>query len=94
MDELEKNFNNYTILIKQSKLENINNNDKLYLYAHYKQALFGNNNNEKPSIFDRIEMAKWKEWNSLKDTSKETAMENYIKKVKELLYSHHRKNLY
>jgi len=85
MEDLEKDFNKYTLLIKDLKIEDINNDDKLYLYANYKQALFGNNNNEKPSIFDRIEMAKWKEWNSLKNISKETAMENYIKKVKELL---------
>jgi acyl-CoA-binding protein len=85
MEDLEKDFNKYTTLIKNSNLGNLDNNDKLYLYANYKQALFGNNNNQKPSIFDRIEMAKWKEWNSLKNVSKETAMENYIKKVKEIL---------
>ena len=80
--ELERKFNKYIAAVK--KLESINDDDKLYLYANYKQSLFGNNNNEKPSILDRVEMAKWKEWNSFKDISKETAMKNYIKKVKEL----------
>jgi acyl-CoA-binding protein len=80
--ELEKKFNKYITAIK--KLESVNDIDKLYLYANYKQALFGNNDNKKPSILDRVEMAKWKEWNSLKDISKETAMKNYIRKVKEL----------
>ena len=80
--ELERKFNKYIAAIK--KIESVGDNDKLYLYANYKQALFGNNDKEKPSILDRIEMAKWKEWNSLKDISKETAMKNYIKKVKEL----------
>jgi len=80
--ELERKFNKYIAAVK--KLESINDNDKLYLYANYKQSLFGNNNKEKPSILDRVEMAKWKEWNAFKDISKETAMKNYIKKVKEL----------
>ena len=81
-NELKRKFEKYISKVK--KLESVNNSDKLYLYANYKQALFGNNDKEKPSILDRIEMAKWKEWNSLKDISKETAMKNYIKKVKEL----------
>ena len=80
--ELERKFNKYIAAVK--KIESVSDNDKLYLYANYKQALFGNNNKEKPSILDRVEMAKWKEWNSLKDISKETSMKNYIKKVKEL----------
>ena len=80
--ELERKFNKYVIAVK--KLESINDNDKLYLYANYKQALFGNIDKEKPSILNRVEMAKWKEWNSLKDISKENAMKNYIRKVKEL----------
>ena len=80
--ELDRKFNKYIDAVK--KLESINDNDKLYLYANYKQALFGNNDKEKPSILNRVEMAKWKEWNSLKDITKETAMKNYIRKVKEL----------
>lgn len=80
--ELERKFNKYISSIK--KIESVSDSDKLYLYANYKQALFGNNDKEKPSILNRVDMAKWKEWNSLKDISKETAMKNYIKKVKEL----------
>jgi acyl-CoA-binding protein len=80
--DLDRKFNKYIDAVK--KLESISDDDKLYLYANYKQALFGNNNKEKPSILNRVEMAKWKEWNSLKDLSKENAMKNYIRKVKEL----------
>jgi acyl-CoA-binding protein len=82
MEDLEIKFNKYIIAVK--KLAYVSDNDKLYLYANYKQALIGNNNNEKPSILNRVEMAKWKQWYSLKDTNKETAMKNYIRKVKEL----------
>jgi diazepam-binding inhibitor (GABA receptor modulating acyl-CoA-binding protein) len=80
--ELEHKFNKYSSKIK--KLENISNEDKLYLYSHYKQALIGNNINEKPSIFNRVEIEKWKSWNLIQNMSKEDAMTNYIKKVKEL----------
>ena len=80
--ELERKFNKYIDAVK--KIESISDNDKLYLYANYKQAIYGNNDKEKPSIINRVEMTKWKEWNAFKDTSKEDAMINYIKKVKEL----------
>jgi len=62
--DLERKFNKYIDAVK--KLESISDDDKLYLYANYKQALFGNNDKEKPSILNRVEMAKWKEWNSFK----------------------------
>jgi len=81
-NKLEKRFKKYCNLVKQ--LENISNEDKLYLYSNYKQSLFGNNNNEKPSIFNRIEMEKWKAWNSLIGQSKEESMINYINRVKSL----------
>jgi acyl-CoA-binding protein len=84
-NELEKKFKKYTEKVK--KLNYVTNENKLYLYSHYKQALNGNNINEKPSIFNRIEMEKWKAWLNLENMSKEEAMKNYIKKVKELYKS-------
>ena len=82
--ELERKFNKYISKIKE--LTNVSDEDKLFLYANYKQALEGNNNKEKPSIFDRISMEKWKAWESIKDQSKEDSMKLYIKKVKELYH--------
>ena len=79
MSEIEKVFNIY--ILKSKSLENISDDDKLILYANYKQSLFGNNNNVKPSIFNRVDMAKWKAWNSVKDISKEDAMKKYIQHV-------------
>jgi len=81
-NELERKFNKYISKVK--KLENISNEDKLYLYANYKQSLIGNINIEKPSILNRVEIEKWKAWTNVKDVSKEESMKNYIKKVKEL----------
>lgn len=81
-NELKRKFEKYISKVK--KLEFINNNDKLYLYANYKQALNGNNINKKPSILNRVDIEKWKAWNNIKDTDKEVSMKNYIKKVKQL----------
>jgi diazepam-binding inhibitor (GABA receptor modulating acyl-CoA-binding protein) len=81
-DELNRKFNKYISKVK--KLESVSDDDKLYLYGNYKQALFGNNTNEKPSILNRVEIEKWKIWNNLKDVLKEDAMKNYIKRVKKL----------
>jgi diazepam-binding inhibitor (GABA receptor modulating acyl-CoA-binding protein) len=67
------------------KLKQVNDEDKLILYSYYKQAKFGDINIEKPSILNRVEMEKWKGWNNVKGMSKEDAMKNYVKKVKELL---------
>ena len=80
--DLQRKFEKYISKVK--KLEYVSNDDKLYLYAHYKQALNGNNTNEKPSILNRVDMEKWKAWNNIKDTDKEVSMKNYIKKVKQL----------
>jgi len=81
-EELERKFNKYISKVK--KLETVTNENKLYLYANYKQALIGNINIEKPSILNRVEMEKWKAWNDVKDISKEDSMKNYIRKVKAL----------
>jgi acyl-CoA-binding protein len=89
-DTNEKNTLKYKFdkyISKVKKLNTVSDNDKLYLYSHYKQALFGNNNNEKPSLLDRVSMEKWKAWNNLKDISSESAMKNYISRVKELYKS-------
>jgi diazepam-binding inhibitor (GABA receptor modulating acyl-CoA-binding protein) len=81
-DELDKKFNKYISKVK--KLDNVSNDDKLYLYANYKQALLGDNNLEKPSIFNRVEMEKWKAWDANKGLSSNEAKQNYIRKVKDL----------
>lgn len=83
-NNLNYKFEKYTSKVKKLDAKSISDIDKLYLYSHYKQALFGNNNNEKPSLLDRVSMEKWKAWNNLKDLSTESAMKNYISKVKDL----------
>ena len=82
-NKLLEKFNKASELIKFA--ENVSNEDKLFLYAHYKQSTIGNNNKEKPSIFNIIDSAKWNEWTKINGMDIETAMTFYINKVKELL---------
>lgn len=82
-DKLIAKFNKAIELVKT--VESVSNENKLYLYAYYKQVNFGNNNTSKPSIFNMIETAKWNAWNSINGMKKEEAMKLYINKVKELL---------
>ena len=81
-EELEYKFNKY--ISKAKKIQNISDEDKLYLYARYKQAHDGDNTRDKPSIFNRIEIEKWKAWSSINGMSIDDAKKEYIKKVKEL----------
>jgi diazepam-binding inhibitor (GABA receptor modulating acyl-CoA-binding protein) len=82
-DKLIAKFNKAIELVKT--VETVSNENKLYLYAHYKQANNGNNNLPKPSIINIIDSAKWKAWNEISGMEKEEAMKLYINKVKELL---------
>ena len=82
-DKLIAKFNKAIELVKT--VETVSNENKLYLYAHYKQSNNGNNNLPKPSIINIVESAKWKAWNEISGMEKEEAMKLYINKVKELL---------
>jgi diazepam-binding inhibitor (GABA receptor modulator, acyl-CoA-binding protein) len=59
--------------------------DKLLeLYALYKQAKFGNNNNPKPAFFNFKEKAKWNAWENKKGKGKRKSCKEYIKLVEDL----------
>ncbi len=50
----------------------------LKIYALYKQGSTGDNSDKKPGFGDMVGRAKWDAWNSLKGTSKDDAMQQYI----------------
>lgn len=50
----------------------------LKLYALYKQASAGDNNEKKPGFTDMVGRAKWDAWNALKGTTSTEAMQQYI----------------
>ncbi|EQC34658.1 diazepam-binding inhibitor (GABA receptor modulator, acyl-CoA-binding protein) [Saprolegnia diclina VS20] len=57
------------------------NDDKLALYALYKQGTEGDCNTSRPGMFDLAGKAKWDAWNAKKGTSKEAAQAAYVAEV-------------
>ncbi|XP_059662011.1 acyl-CoA-binding protein-like [Cornus florida] len=64
--------------------ENTSNENKLSLYALYKQATVGPVNTDRPGFFNMRERVKWDAWKAVEGKSKEEAMSDYITKVKQL----------
>ncbi|MFN5135291.1 MAG: acyl-CoA-binding protein [Chitinophagaceae bacterium] len=82
--ELLQQFEN-AVSESKSLSERPSNDTLLQLYSLYKQASEGDVNAEAPSNpFDFVAKAKYEAWESLKGTSKEKAMQDYIDLVKKL----------
>ena len=62
----------------KSLSERPDNATLLKIYALYKQATVGDNSEKKPGFSDMVGRAKWDAWNSLKGTTSEAAMQQYI----------------
>ena len=56
----------------------------LKIYALYKQATTGDNEEKKPSFSDIVGRAKWDAWEKLKDTSADEAKQQYIDLIESL----------
>jgi diazepam-binding inhibitor (GABA receptor modulating acyl-CoA-binding protein) len=56
----------------------------LKIYALYKQGSTGDNTDKKPGFGDMVARAKWDAWNSLKGTSQEDAMQQYVDLIESL----------
>lgn len=57
----------------------------LKLYASYKQATEGDNENDKPGFSDLVARAKWDAWKKLEGTSADEAMQQYIELIESQL---------
>ncbi|KOG99536.1 long-chain fatty acid transporter ACB1 [Saccharomyces eubayanus] len=57
----------------------------LELYGLYKQATVGDNDKEKPGIFNMKDRYKWEAWEDLKGKSQEDAEKEYIAYVDNLI---------
>ena len=77
MSDLNANFE---AAVANSKLlsERPDNPTLLKIYALYKQATTGDNEEKKPSFSDIVGRAKWDAWEKLKDTSTDAAKQQYI----------------
>uniref|UniRef100_A0A182XYV2 ACB domain-containing protein n=2 Tax=Anopheles stephensi TaxID=30069 RepID=A0A182XYV2_ANOST len=80
---MEQKFNESAERVK-SFTKRPSDSELLELYALFKQATVGDNDTEKPGMFDLKGKAKWQAWADRKGTSKDAAMEAYIKLVEEL----------
>lgn len=56
----------------------------LRIYALYKQATQGDNEDDKPSFSDMVARAKWDAWEKLKGTDSDAAREQYIELIDSL----------
>lgn len=58
---------------------------KLKLYAYFKQATHGPNDTPKPRFYQFVESYKWDAWHKLGDMSRNDAMSNYIRELKQIM---------
>lgn len=61
------------------------NDDMLFLYAHYKQAAAGDVAGSRPGMMDFVGRAKYDAWAKLKGMASADAEQKYIAKVQQLL---------
>ncbi|MEY4265749.1 MAG: hypothetical protein RIS90_284 [Pseudomonadota bacterium] len=56
----------------------------LKIYALFKQASLGDNTESKPGFSDMVGRAKWEAWNTLKGTTADDAMQQYVDLIESL----------
>ena len=81
--DLKAKFEAAASAAKQTK-KKPDNATLLKLYSYYKQATEGDVKGERPGVFDFVGAAKYDAWAKLKGTSRDEAMQNYIKQVDKL----------
>jgi acyl-CoA-binding protein len=64
------------------------NNDLLFLYAHFKQGSSGDASGKRPGLMDLVGRTKFDAWAKLKGMDQATARQKYIDKVNALLKTH------
>jgi peroxisomal 3,2-trans-enoyl-CoA isomerase len=64
-----------------SRTLELNQQQRLELYALYKQALIGQCTEQSPPYFDIISLTKWRAWRALGEMGKEDASRKYIEAV-------------
>ena len=81
--DLKAKFEAATVAAKKTK-KKPDNSTLLKLYSYYKQATEGDVKGDRPGGFDFVGAAKFDAWAKLKSSSKDDAMQNYIKQVERL----------
>ena len=83
MSDLRAAFDQ-AMLASKNLSERPDNACLLKIYALYKQGSSGDNADKKPGFGDMVARAKWDAWNSLKGTSQDDAMQQYIALIESL----------
>lgn len=83
MSDLKTRFD-AAVANSKSLSERPDNMTLLKLYALYKQGSVGDNTEKKPGFADMVGRAKWDAWNTLKGTSNNDAMQQYIDLIESL----------
>lgn len=83
MTDLKTTFE-AAVVASKNLSERPDNATLLKLYALYKQASAGDNNDKKPGFSDMVGRAKWEAWHGLAGTSPQDAMQQYIDLIESL----------
>jgi diazepam-binding inhibitor (GABA receptor modulating acyl-CoA-binding protein) len=81
--DIKKQFEAASAAVLKAK-KDPGNDLKLKLYANFKQATEGDVKGERPGGFDFVGGAKYDAWAKLKGSSRDDAMQNYVKQVEKL----------
>lgn len=82
MSDLQQKFQETVNFVQNSEGDvQLSNEQKLQMYALYKQATEGDVSGKKPGMMDFVGRAKYSAWEELKGQSKEQAMQKYINEV-------------
>ncbi|KAG7394831.1 acyl-CoA binding domain-containing protein 6 [Phytophthora boehmeriae] len=84
MSELDAKFQVAVDFIAARGNNKLSNEQKLTLYAFYKQAHFGKCSVDKPSAVDMVGSAKWESWKALGDMDQDVAKKQYVDWVQDL----------
>ena len=75
---LDEQFQAAVAKINGLTTDPFNDEQKLVVYSHYKQATIGDCNTTRPGFFDMKGKAKWDAWDKLKGKSQDEAKQYYI----------------
>ncbi|MFT6903997.1 MAG: diazepam-binding inhibitor (GABA receptor modulating acyl-CoA-binding protein) [Oleiphilaceae bacterium] len=85
MSDLQQQFEATVNFVQNAEGEvQLSNEQKLQMYALYKQATEGDVTGKKPGMMDFVARAKYSAWEELKGQSKDQAMKKYINEIEAL----------
>ena len=83
MSDLKSRFD-AAVANSKNLSERPDNMTLLKLYALFKQGSLGDNTDKKPGFSDMVGRAKWEAWTTLKGTTADDAMQQYVDLIESL----------